>query len=93
MEVILNWQESLARVHVTLRERASDAGAQASMAGRYAEPKVSVPQLLGGSDVVSHFIESQISWNLEFRCFRAANAPENDENFQVFYHRNFTWTE
>jgi hypothetical protein len=88
--VILNWQDSLARVHVILRDRAGNASAQASMAARYAEPEGSIPQLLGGSDVLSHFIESQAFWHLKFRWFRTAAVSENEENSQVRYDRNFS---
>jgi hypoxanthine-guanine phosphoribosyltransferase len=80
MEVIMNWQESLARVHVGLRERASDAGAQASMAGRYAEPVALFLQLLGGSDEFSLFIKSQIPWHLSLDGVAASRFHKTQTN-------------
>ena len=62
------------------------------MAGRYAEPEVLILQLLGGSDGLSHFIESQISWHIYFRWFRGAAVPENARQ-PTFLARDIGWVQ
>jgi hypothetical protein len=57
-------------VHVTLRDRASDAGAQASRAGRYAEPEALFLPLLGGSDDFSHVIKAKPLGTASLDVFR-----------------------